>query len=44
LLAGPNDGLRVVTVIKPMPIVSPEAQIPYRRTSRRRAAPKRSVP
>jgi len=28
LLAGSTGGLRVVTVLKPMPIVSPEAQIP----------------
>ena len=28
LLAGAPDGLRVVTVLKPMPVVSPEAQVP----------------
>lgn len=28
LLAGGAEGLRVVTVLKPMPVVSPEAQVP----------------
>ena len=45
LLAAPADGLRVVTVVKPMPIVSPEAQLslsPEVAVSRRAEA-KRSV-
>jgi nucleotide-binding universal stress UspA family protein len=44
LLAG-SDGLRVVTVLKPMPIVSPEAQLPMSADveASRRAEAKRAV-
>jgi len=44
LLAG-SDGLRVVTVLKPMPIVSPEAQLPVSADveASRRAEAKRAV-
>ncbi len=45
LLAAPNDGLRVITVVKPMPIVSPEAQLPVSPDveASRRAEAKRTV-
>ena len=45
LLAGAGDGLRVVTVLKPMPIVSPEAQLPVSPDveASRRAEAKRTV-
>ena len=45
LLARPTDGLRVVTVLKPMPIVSPEAQLPVSPDveASRRAEAKRAV-
>ena len=45
LLAGAGDGLRVVNVLKPMPIVSPEAQLPVSPDveASRRAEAKRTV-
>src|SRR4051812_48640607 len=45
LLAGGSDGLRVVTVLKPMPIVTPEAQLPISPDfeASRRAEAKRAV-
>jgi nucleotide-binding universal stress UspA family protein len=45
LLAASADGLRVVTVLKPMPIVSPEAQLPVSPDveASRRAEAKRAV-
>src|SRR6476659_5321080 len=43
--AGGENGLRVITVLKPMPIVSPEAQLPVSPDveASRRAEAKRSV-
>src|SRR5512146_2915686 len=45
ILAGESDALRVVSVIKPMPIVSPEAQLPISPDfeASRRAQAKRAV-
>jgi len=45
LLANPENGLRVITVLKPMPIVSPEAQLPVSPDveASRRAEAKRAV-
>ncbi|HEY6828274.1 MAG TPA: universal stress protein [Gemmatimonadaceae bacterium] len=45
LLADPENGLRVITVLKPMPIVSPEAQLPVSPDveASRRAEAKRAV-
>ena len=45
ILAGTSDALRVVTVLKPMPVVTPEAQIPVSPAfdTARRAEAKRAV-